>query len=492
MAENIQDDGGVQFPRVAGERSTQRTGKAVFAAAVRYVDAGVADRIESTSNWRKRYLGPVRELTELGTRSAKDALRMAADGLDAVQREFVFERGGATRSLEGAFGPTDAAFTIATIEGRGERWTEVVIPYRGRELRGDELRLQLERWVRAGTIEPSAAHAVTSVMEHPEWLDLADVTIAVLGAASEMGPLQWLSRWGAHVIAVDLPGKRIWQRVELLVHDGSGQASVPVRAGLNTDDITESAGLDLVRQTPELCAWLRPFGPLTLGNYTYADGATFVRVAVAADAVASQLAAEGRLNAYAYLASPTEVYAVPRQVVERARARHGTISRVPRALTGNRVFVPNYSNLMGDGESGIYDCLVPQQGANYALAKALQRWRAIAFKNEGVRVSATVAPATRTRSVTKNKILAAAYAGAGPFGVEVFEPETSRALTSALLVRDLRDAASAADPSAHLDHPYDLFVEGAAHGGLWSLPYEPRTVLPLAVLLGLPRRRTWV
>jgi hypothetical protein len=75
--------------------------------------------------------------------------------------------------------------------------------------------------------------------------------------------------------------------------------------------------------------------------------------------------------------------------------------------------------------------------------------------------------------------------------VEVFEPETSRALTSALLVRDLRDATSAADPSARLDHPYDLFVEGAAHGGLWSLPYEPRTVLPLAVLLGFPRRRAW-
>ncbi len=95
-------------------------------------------------------------------------------------------------------------------------------------------------------------------------------------------------------------------------------------------------------------------------------------------------------------------------------------------------------------------------------------------------VSANVAPATRTRSVTKNRVLAAAYAGAHRFGVEVFAPETSRALMAALLVHDLRR------PPAPLAHPDDLFVESAAHGGFWRVPYAPRSVLTLAAAAGAP------
>ena len=488
MTETATDDG-IQFPRSEGSRSTQRAGKAIFAAAARYTDAGLADRIESTSNWRKGYLAPVRELTELGARSAKDALRIAVDGLESTHRGFLFERGGAESSIEEAWARLDGGFGTATIEGRGERVRELVVPYGGAELRGDQLRSQLERWMRGGKIEPSTAHAVASVLDHPDWLDLSDVTIALLGAASEMGPLQWLSRWGAHLVAVDLPGERIWQRITQLVHEGCGTASAPIARGRNSDDVTSNAGADLVRRTPELYEWLRSFGSLTLGNYGYADGAMFPRVAVAADAIAVRLAADRQLDAYAYLASPTEVYCVPHSVVQQARARRGTIARLPRAVTAGRLFSPSYTRSVDEEGRATFDCLVPQQGPNYALAKAIQRWRALVFRDGGVRTSATVAPATRTRSVTKNRILAAAYAGAAPFGVEVFEPETSRALTAALLVRDLRDPSSVANPQNPTDHPYDLFVEDAVHGGLWTMPYEPRTVLPLAVLLGLPRRR---
>jgi hypothetical protein len=131
------------------------------------------------------------------------------------------------------------------------------------------------------------------------------------------------------------------------------------------------------------------------------------------------------------------------------------------------------------------DCLVAQQGANYALAKTLQRWRAVAAREEGTVVSANVAPATRTRSVTKHKALAAAYRGASAYGIEIFEPDTSRWLMAALLVHDLRNEEGGVAPSGH---PFDLFVHGAAHGGIWRLGYEPRSVLPLAVVRGLFRR----
>lgn len=131
------------------------------------------------------------------------------------------------------------------------------------------------------------------------------------------------------------------------------------------------------------------------------------------------------------------------------------------------------------------DCLVAQQGANYILAKTIQRWRAVSAREDGTAVSANVAPATRTRSVIKNKALAAAYRGAAPYGIEIFEPETSRWLMAALLVHDLRNDGEGGTPAGH---PFDMYVRGAAHGGIWRLGYEPRSVLPLAVLRGFLRR----
>jgi hypothetical protein len=86
--------------------------------------------------------------------------------------------------------------------------------------------------------------------------------------------------------------------------------------------------------------------------------------------------------------------------------------------------------------------------------------------------------------VTKNRLLAAAYRGAPRFGVEIFPAETTRALMAALLVHDLRNPAALARPQNSIDHPYDLFAHGALHGGIWRLPYEPRSILPLALVRG--------
>ena len=126
------------------------------------------------------------------------------------------------------------------------------------------------------------------------------------------------------------------------------------------------------------------------------------------------------------------------------------------------------------------DALVPQQGPSYALAKRVQRWRAAVARADGSTVAFRVAPSTRTRSVTRNKALAAAYAGAHRFGVEVFDPSTSSTLAAALLVHDLQTGGG----PAH-EHPYDDEAWGAAHGGLWRLPYAPRSALGLAAALGV-------
>jgi len=196
----------------------------------------------------------------------------------------------------------------------------------------------------------------------------------------------------------------------------------------------------------------------------------------------------------AFLATPTDAFAVPGEVVQDSRRRYAARrmpSRAARIGTAGRLFRPNYSRperLPDGGLGGVSDSLVPQQGPNYALAKRIQRWRALQARADGRLVSLNVAPATRTRSVLRNRVLAAAYAGAHRFGVEVFDPSTSNTLMAALLVHDLRCAGAAANPATALAHPLELFWQGANHGGLWRNAYEPRSVLGLAVALGMVQR----
>jgi hypothetical protein len=183
-------------------------------------------------------------------------------------------------------------------------------------------------------------------------------------------------------------------------------------------------------------------------------------------------------------AVPEDAVAMARQKWEQRRTRR--VLQAPLHLAN--LFEPAYRDTVIDDsgrEVGIADCLVPQQGPNYALAKRLQRWRAIVAREAGQLVSLNVAPATRTRSVVKNRALAAAYAGAGRFGIEVFAPSTANTLMAALLVRDLRDPQSASNPASTLHNPMDLFADAANHGGIWRAAYEPRSVLSLAAVLGL-------
>ena len=158
-----------------------------------------------------------------------------------------------------------------------------------------------------------------------------------------------------------------------------------------------------------------------------------------------------------------------------------------RALTGGHFFAPNVTEtlpLAPGKEVGIVDSLVMQQGPNYALAKRLQRWRAIVARAQGVRVSSNVAPSTKTVSVLHNIALASAYAGAEHFGVEIFDTETSNALMATMLVHDLRYEKSVANPAVCLDHPAELFMQGANHGGLWRVAFSPRSVMEIAALMG--------
>ncbi|MGN9806861.1 hypothetical protein [Micromonospora sp. L32] len=476
---------GVVFPRTGEGRSTSALGRAVVADALRAVDPVGARSAEHETNWRHGYLGHFRRLVEAGLLSREAALSIARDGLASLHaRMTVIGADGRETGLDEAFTTAaDEPLETATVTGGGPVERDLSLPYRGQRLRGDELRRRLDAWVTAGVIEPSCAEAVGAVLANPDWLDLRDQRVVVLGAGAEMGPLPSLLRWGGDVVAVDLPRPELWRRVLQTARRHGGRLRLPVRPGDAADDqaLAARAGADLLHRLPQVADWLRGIdGRLVLGNYVYADGATNVRVAMAVDALTGHLQQHRDDVALAFLATPTDVFAIPAEAVrhaERGYAARGWARRSLRVVSGGRLLHRNYPP---GADPGINDSLVPQQGPNYALAKRLQRWRATVARDAGSTVSFTVAPPTRTRSVLRNRALAAAYAGAHRFGIEVFEPATSNTLMAALLVHDLRTGGGPA-----LAHPWQDEAYGAAHGGLWRVPYAPRSALGLAVLLGL-------
>ena len=493
---------GIQFPRdERGHHGSTRTAKAIFGAALRAAGAGAAlAALEAETDWRRRYPRHLIELNRLGAADGALATAMARAALDEAHRQFEFVRANRTLPLAEAM-RTESAIAgagVATLERRGKGnaaprpWA---LPWHGRDLVGPEARDTIEGWRERGLCEPGHAQALLRAIDHPEWFDLSDRTLVLLGAGSEAGPLRWLAQWRARIVAVDLPQRDVWQRLVRTVDEGNATLLAPVRGSHETD--WAHAGADLLTDTPEIAAWLAevlPESVLDIGAIAYADGERHVRVSLAMDAIAGAVSAAKPASSRMFMATPTDAFVVPATVAQDAMRRYDERDLVARAagmplraLTGGRWLRPHVHELIdcrdpAGQQRGVVDALVVEQGPNYALAKRLQQWRATAARADGQRAAFNVAPSTGTRSVLKNAALKAGFDGAHRFGIEVFEPATTNALMAALWVHDLRH-----EPPA-FDHPLDALTHQANHGGLWRMGYLPRSALPLAALYGLSKR----
>jgi hypothetical protein len=466
----------VVFPRTAdGRRSSTELGRAVVADALRAVDPGAAEAAEREADWRRGYLPHFRRLVEAGLADGgADGYRIADAGLTALHARMRLSRDGDDVPLSEAFrARADRPLETVEIVGSGKPERELLLPYRGEMLSGDGLQRRLDAWVAAGTIEMSCAEAVREVAANPDWLDLSDQRLVVLGAAAEMGPLPAVLGWGGTVVGVDLPRPQLWDRLTAVADASGGRLLAPASPG--------GTGADLLTDLTAVADWLLGLdGRLILGNYVYAPGAAYVRLSAAVDALALHVRQHRDDVALAALATPTDVFAVPPEAVAQSGDRYrgrGRRARMTEKLSGGRLLRPNYPGA-DPQQPGISDSLVRQQGPNYALAKRIHRWRASLARRDGV-VSFAVAPPTRTRSVLSNRLLAAAYAAAHLFDVEVFAPATANRLMAVLLVHQIRRPRPAA-PAAWRDE-----AVAAVHGGLWRTAYQPRSALGLAAVRGM-------
>jgi hypothetical protein len=484
-------DLGVVFPRVEdGSRSTSALGRAVVADALRRVDPAGARAAERETNWRTGYLVHLRRLVEAGLASPAAALDIAQDGLGSVHaRMRVAAAGGDDLPLDEALtGRPGRALGTARVRGTAAPERELSLPYRRERLRGDALLRQVDAWVRAGVAEPSAGAAIRAVVANPDWLDLSDRTVVVLGAGAEMGPLQALLRWGATVAGVDLPRPALWRRVLETARRGAGTLVVPVDEGAAPDQPQPgAAGADLLQEPGAVADWLTGLeGPLVLGDYVYADGAANVRVSVAVDGLRQELRRRRDDVALAFLATPTDVFAVPADAVAhstrayQSRSRIGRLAGRPlRTLSGGRLLRRAY---VAGQAPGSRTASSPSRGrttrwpSGCSAGGAGRPGRRAASCRSTSRRPPARAPWSRTgRSPPPTRVPTAS-------GSRSFEPATSNTLMAALLVHDLRTGAGA------LEHPWRDEASGAVHGGLWRTAYDPRSALGLAALLGLTSR----
>lgn len=485
---------GLQWPLDAkGKRASGAPGQRVISAALRGLDEAAADAVIAERDWRHAYPRHWRALVQAQAARPVGVVASARAGLAAAWAELPFVRAGQPLALAEAMRTPQRRLQTLQLRGSGEAapapWS---VPHQGRELAGDALARQIDRWEKAGICEAAHASALRDCLAHPEWFDLSDQHLVLLGAGSEAGPLAWLARWRAHLVGIDLARAATWKRIAATVAAGNATLTAPVAPGQPLDGA--HAGADLLADTPEIAAWLASLGrPLSIANLAYLDGERHVRVALAMDAISATLCEADTRTQLAYMATPTDVFAVPEELARDVMTRYagrGLVKKLAqlgaRLGSGGRGFAPHIEALVdaGDfGHWGLVDALVVEQGPNYALAKRLQQWRALVARADGHRVAFNVAPSTTTASVVSNPLLAAGFRGAKAFGVEVFAPATTNALMAAMWVHQLRSAPK------DFAHPLKLLVHTANHGGLWRLPYRPRSVLPMAALLGFVRRR---
>jgi len=516
------------------ERNSTPTNKTIWSAAVGAVSKEAQAKIEKEKNWRFGYAKHVEKSCTISLASATDALAMAQAGLDAAQKSFRFQRDGKETSLAEAMQLYKGSFHTGEIVGKDhgaarlhKDYSEFAlqVPYGGKDprkpyfsfrknkdvLSGDQLIAQLAKWEKWGTIEPSAAASIKKVASNSSWMDLSDMYFVLLGATSAMGPLDMLLQYGANIIAVDIDRPNVWKTIIRKARNSRGRVYFPIKenkmgfktvADFKGDDeaLAANSGANLLDKTPEICNWIKTVCPgkdLTIGNYTYLDGALHVQLSVGCDAIMQGVCAARKTTSLAFLCTPTDIHVIPEEANKAAAENYkkapfllSLVASLGTSMLKRNSLKPvsttsstKGKNPSGSSEIFYVDGLSIAQGPNYCLAKRLQHWRAIVARSNGHKVSSNIAPSTATESVTSNATFKMAYGGFHVFRpLEVMYQETSNAVMTALLVCDLRDEKSVANPSVPLANPYQLFEFNSFHGGVWRCAYKLDTIGEIAVI----------
>jgi len=477
-----------------GERSTSQTNRLLWEQAIAGVDSEAARKISTQKNWRFGYVKHIETQVRAALESEANCLKIAQDGIKSAHGMFEFIRGDKTHPFDEAMAKIKGSYETGFIKGTGKKeCKEAVVDYKGERLSGKKLRAQMAAWVELGVCEPSAADAVNAVIDNPEWVDLSDRYFVLLGATSAMGPLDLLLAHGANIIGIDLDRPFIWEKLITKARKSCGTLTFPLskkQSSIKTDEeLFKCSGANLLSHTPEIANWLVdvcPGEPLTVGNYTYLDGALHVQLSIACDAIMEKVCKARPDTAIAFLCTPTDVHNISQEAHDVAETNYKNVpawQKLAESILGKNDMICNALAPVKKSGLNLMDGISIHQGPNYALAKRIQQWRAVIARGNGHIVSINVAPSTSTKSVTSNPLFAAAYEGFCLFSaLEVMEPCTSSSVMLALMINDIRNPKSASNPKTKFSNPMEIFSQNAFHGGAFRCPYKIGSIGTVSVL----------
>lgn len=347
-----------------------------------------------------------------------------------------------------------------------------------------------ERLVEAHQMTHAALAAVRFIIELIEerggTLDLRGESFALLGAGAELAPTPLLLKAGARVLWVDVadPSTR------LAPDDICGELMIADNA------------CDLLRAPEQVAAALIEFAnssPIHIGMFAYAAGASREwRLGAAMNAVVRRVP-PSLVRSLSLFVSPT----MPASVQpEDAAAALAKLARAPgwQGIARGVGLLPTPGQLQVDGVT-VARAIVSIQGLSYQAAQyvskvaaaetyAVYGTRAVDDSVDPVTVSANVAGITNTRSLS-HPLFQAAFIGAPRFGVRIFQPATTRALSGLLTLSDLLNPSSPSNPSVLANNPSEkarALLSQQVHGGIYSLPYELEAAIRISAVVGMAQR----
>ena len=309
-------------------------------------------------------------------------------------------------------------------------------------------------------------------------LDLTGQRFVLLGGTAELAPLALLLATGADVLTTHTSPASL-RRAALADPAPDGQTFAGRLFAVN-------GGVDLLASPERFAASALEFAdgrPVNVGAFAYRGGeAREWRLTASMDGIIRRLRRSGAVASITYYLSPSvpvELSPETAQVsARRLAAKRSLLAELARRATANALFEPN---LIESGGRFWPRSLVTKQGASYQAGNLFgknypaEMYRApSAARKPSFRVSANVAPITRTRS-TETAETRAAFSVVEAFGINVFEAQLARRLMFLLMMDDV--FASPSDAAA-------VPFPGQVHGGVFTNAWALNAVLQLAYLKG--------
>ena len=367
-------------------RSSTPTAKEILAAAIEAVNPELAEKVRSEKKWRFGYVKHLINMVEAQCKSPEDALKVANAGINKAYTtfQFVSKDGKTTTSFASAMSAkNDTKFCTGFVKGElaPPKDKKLEIAYKGKQISGDELKVQVNKWVEYGTIEPSAGEAILKCADNPKWVDLSNKYFVLLGAGSAMGPFEVLMSLGANVVAIDLDRPQIWKRLIERAKNSSGSITFPMtreqKDCVNDDEMYASSGCNLFTETPLIRDWLvdlYPGKPFTVGSYAYLNGALHVQVSLAMDAICRDLCERRKGTSLVYLCTPTDLHLIPKEAHDAALSNYKDYSKRPfcmlmKLLGGKKFLRKNVRDPVSGVGGEFYYCngISVAQGPNYGM-----------------------------------------------------------------------------------------------------------------------------